>query len=272
MTFPSPREFLQFWTFSPPLPAPTSAIRNSEQYPPHWPICHCVMSHFRLPNEQHTPFTGPVRDSGYGRSRGALTNGQKIVSSRKFLGLTQEQLAAKADIDVKTIRNAESGKRLDLSTIQRVAQCLLIPWQELLQESLQFDAKTCKAIIAKWLRAWIHQDVQMIVDLYTPSARVMIAGAPTIPFAGEHLGRDAIQSTFELAWQWISCSHRHRSKYSVFVANKQVLLSTFGLLESPNRASVTMTSLQHFVFQDQFISQHRIEYDTLAMHRLLCRG
>ncbi len=231
------------------------------------------MSHYLLPNQhRNRSRNAPVRSPGYGRSRGTLTNGEKIISSRKSLGLTQEQLAAKADIDVKTIRNAESGKRLDLSTIQRVARCLLIPWEELLQESHQVDAKTCKEIIKKWRLAWIRQDVHMILGLYAPSASLIVAGAPIIPFAGEHQGRDTIQSTFQLAWQSIFCSYGHRSKYSLQVGNGQAVLSTLGLIESLHSSSVSMTSLQHFVLQDNLIVLHRIEYDTLAMHRLLRLG
>lgn len=46
------------------------------------------------------------------------------MSARVEPGLTQEQLAALADVDVKTVRKAEQGKRLDLGTLTRLAFAL----------------------------------------------------------------------------------------------------------------------------------------------------
>jgi transcriptional regulator with XRE-family HTH domain len=64
--------------------------------------------------------------------RGALANGKEFLLARTKLGLTQDQLAVLADVDVKTVRKAEHGKRLDLGTLTRLAHALKTDLQQLL--------------------------------------------------------------------------------------------------------------------------------------------
>jgi DNA-binding transcriptional regulator YiaG len=45
--------------------------------------------------------------------RGVPTNGTLIRTLRQSLALTQEELATIASCDVKTVRKAEQGKRLE---------------------------------------------------------------------------------------------------------------------------------------------------------------
>ena len=49
--------------------------------------------------------------------RGKPVHGDRIHNLRKAHGMTQEQLADSAGLDVKTVRKAEQGRRLDLGTI-----------------------------------------------------------------------------------------------------------------------------------------------------------
>ncbi|MCA9204315.1 MAG: helix-turn-helix transcriptional regulator [Planctomycetales bacterium] len=56
--------------------------------------------------------------------RGATANAKSAVKARQSLGLTQEELARLADVDVKTVRKAEHGGRLDLDTFTKLAFAL----------------------------------------------------------------------------------------------------------------------------------------------------
>src|SRR4051812_10721106 len=51
--------------------------------------------------------------------------GRRIQTARKAAGLTQEQLAETADVNVKTIRGVEQGRsEPELATMRRIAQAL----------------------------------------------------------------------------------------------------------------------------------------------------
>ena len=56
--------------------------------------------------------------------RGATANGVKIAELRAAAGLTQEMLASDCACDVKTVRSAERSKRMDIRTLQRIAERL----------------------------------------------------------------------------------------------------------------------------------------------------
>ena len=56
--------------------------------------------------------------------RGALIDGEVVRNIRISRGLPQKTLAALAECDVKTIRHAEQGQRLDLATVKRIARAL----------------------------------------------------------------------------------------------------------------------------------------------------
>lgn len=56
--------------------------------------------------------------------RGVTPNGPAIRSRRLREGLSQVALAKLTDLDVKTIRKAEKGQRLDIATVTSIAEAL----------------------------------------------------------------------------------------------------------------------------------------------------
>jgi transcriptional regulator with XRE-family HTH domain len=67
------------------------------------------------------------------RTRGIAANGASIRRARRLAGLTQEALAAAARCDEKTIRRAEKGCRLDITTLLRIAEALEVPYGDVVQ-------------------------------------------------------------------------------------------------------------------------------------------
>jgi len=65
--------------------------------------------------------------------RGVVPDGHRIRIARIARGVTQEQLAVCADLDVKTIRKAEHGKRLDVGTLAALARALEVDVQTLVR-------------------------------------------------------------------------------------------------------------------------------------------
>src|ERR1044071_6791743 len=57
---------------------------------------------------------------------------QKITEARKNKGLTQEELADKASVTVRTIQRIESGETVPRTfTLKAIAEALSIPFEEL---------------------------------------------------------------------------------------------------------------------------------------------
>lgn len=67
------------------------------------------------------------RDKSMATNRGIESNGEAIREKRKALGMTQEQLAARCDYSVRTIRSAENGSRIDVTTLSGIGNALSVP-------------------------------------------------------------------------------------------------------------------------------------------------
>jgi transcriptional regulator with XRE-family HTH domain len=52
---------------------------------------------------------------------------------RRLRGLTQEALADAADCDIMTVYRAETGARLDMATLARLADALDVPYRRVVK-------------------------------------------------------------------------------------------------------------------------------------------
>ncbi len=59
--------------------------------------------------------------------RGLAVNGRELHRRRCERGLTQDALAHLASCNVKTVRNAERGRRVDAATVKRIADAVGLP-------------------------------------------------------------------------------------------------------------------------------------------------
>ncbi|MGH2676571.1 MAG: helix-turn-helix transcriptional regulator [Actinomycetota bacterium] len=65
-----------------------------------------------------------------------MTNPNRVRELRGELGLSQEKLAAKADVSTGTIRAIERGHSPRLTTAQRLAQVLGVSVDDLFPEAI----------------------------------------------------------------------------------------------------------------------------------------
>lgn len=71
-----------------------------------------------------------------------MTLPQKITTARKKKGLTQEELADKANVTVRTIQRIEAGETIPRSfTLKAIAAALDIPFDELVTEETVPESK-----------------------------------------------------------------------------------------------------------------------------------
>src|SRR5262245_52335069 len=98
--------------------------------------------------------------------RGALADGQRVTATRVARGHTQEQLAALAELDVKTVRKAEQGKRLDIETLSRLAAALDVELNRLVRAGGTHAEGAAREVVMRWPALWDAQDADAMLALY----------------------------------------------------------------------------------------------------------
>jgi transcriptional regulator with XRE-family HTH domain len=118
--------------------------------------------------------------------RGTLANSEELQLARLRCGLTQEELATLADLDVKTVRKAEHGLRLDLDTLTRLAYALECDLSQLIRPvRSETDRQiTWRDAVMRWHRAWDAHDMESLLSVYDDNAIMHLPGGPNIPFGG----------------------------------------------------------------------------------------
>lgn len=203
--------------------------------------------------------------------RGAVANGKQIRTARLTRGLTQEEVAALADLDVKTVRKAEQGQRLDLGPLTRLAHVLQTDVSQLIRPirpESDLQARRHEHVL-RWNRTWEARDGAALAELYHEHAVLHLPGGPNIPFGGTFRGRDEIRRANETAWSTCRTEPSDPDDYSVLATDDSGILQGMMGVHLPNGEIVRLWCLQVFTFEGDLIANHRVEYDTLNFARLL---
>jgi len=205
--------------------------------------------------------------------RGAPANGEQINSARRARGLTQEQLASIAGIDVKTLRKAEGSQRIDLGTLTKISFALAVDIRTLIVPtgSLQELEIRRRDAVLRWHRFWDAHDLEGLLSVFHDSAVVHLPGGPDIPFAGEHRGKEAIGRAHEIAWSICETDPVGSEDFSLLTSDSSVILNGKKGVRLPNGGTVKLTCLQIFTFAEgsDLVVDQLVEYDTLSFARLL---
>ena len=201
--------------------------------------------------------------------RGVPANGQSMLQARLNRRLTQDQLSFEAGLDVKTVRSAEQGKRLDVETLARLAAVLGMELSEAIRDPVENNFDGRKQVVREWLFAWDRQDITALVACYHPEAVLCLPGEPFIPFSGEHRGLVEIQRIYEIAWQTAKTAPDEAGDYRLMDCEEAVILQGYKGVNSPDGKLHKLSCVQIFKFESLLILEHHVEYDTLAMHKLL---
>lgn len=114
----------------------------------------------------------------------------EIRRIREAAGLTQVELAGLAGVSERTVRNAETGKRLQQHFLQYIAGALQVPLAEVLHKPAAVSATERK--VERILQAWQvfveHGDYGGFRELLLPTAEVIQAGPEELPFFGHFRG------------------------------------------------------------------------------------
>lgn len=123
--------------------------------------------------------------------RGITVDGAEILRQRKRLGWTQEELAARAHVDVKTIRHAELSRNVDPSTLTRIAGALDVD-----AGALQGDGGDLETFrrrqVDRWLDAYQQRDVHEMLAVYHDDAVVICPSEPRRKIVGKDQFREQL--------------------------------------------------------------------------------
>lgn len=202
--------------------------------------------------------------------RGVEVNGAAVTTARVNSGLTQEQLASEAAMDVKTVRKAEQGKRLDLGFVTKLAYALKTDLRMLVVPS---DEETGLQVVRRnvalqWNRAWDDGDVAAMEPLYHDDAVLKVHGEPHIPFAGTYHGKAQVLAVQTGAWAQVRHDPMRVEDFTIHVSNDAITLKGEKIIHPPGRDAFRFQCVQLFTFRGPLIAEHEVLYDTLAFAQL----
>lgn len=200
--------------------------------------------------------------------RGVLSNGAEIIAARNARGWTQKQLAAVTELDVKTIRKAEQGQRIDLRTLNRFAETLQLHISRLIVDEESADESVLRrALVVQWHEAWEARDNDSVLAVYTEDAVLTLPGDPTVPYGGAHRGKEAIGRANAIAWNGMNLLPLPIEDCLILVSEHAVTLSGSKGIVQPSGDVVWFPTIHIFQFRDRLIVKHDVQFDTLKLVR-----
>jgi ketosteroid isomerase-like protein/DNA-binding XRE family transcriptional regulator len=201
--------------------------------------------------------------------RGISPHGDAVRRFRKELGLTQEALAQQAACDVKTVRHAERGIRVDAATVNRIADALRQPLAAIIApDSGAPAAQRNIELFWTWQTASNARDVEGMVRCYHDDATMHIIGAEGLPGGGKFRGRDAIRRQWQEALEAFETEQLTKGKLQVDAVGDYVFVraTATGVVRATG-APFTSPGIIELLIQDGKIRRHTIAVDTGAIRR-----
>lgn len=202
--------------------------------------------------------------------RGVVVRGAELRTVRTQQGLTQAELANRSGVDVKTVRKAEQGKRLDLAPLSRLAEALQIEVGRLILSDGNEAALQARqhATLMNYLRAFDAFDIDGVLNAFHDDAVLEIAGGPNIPFGGVAQGREAIRAAHEQAWgSRRQEPTRHEEELKFHVVGSVITVLGEKAVYLPNGELVRFPCAMVFTFREDRIARQDVHFDTLDYAR-----
>ncbi|MEZ6130774.1 MAG: SgcJ/EcaC family oxidoreductase [Planctomycetaceae bacterium] len=205
--------------------------------------------------------------------RGVQPDRCRVLQLRRDQGLTQEQLADRANCDVKTVRSVERGRRVDLRTVQSLAATLGVSTEELLiaDEVSDPESAAMLAIVKTQIAAFNARDPDAFAATFTPDAVYCINAHPDLPGAGVQRGRDEIREGARIAFENFVSEPVTSEMIELSVAGDHVYLR---LMQPKVRGLKTglvreVTSLLVFVVRDGLIAELHSHFHSGMLEELV---
>ncbi|MEZ6130772.1 MAG: nuclear transport factor 2 family protein [Planctomycetaceae bacterium] len=206
--------------------------------------------------------------------RGVRTDGEQIAKLRKARGLTQEQLAAAADVDVTTLRRMEKGaRRFDLRSVMSVADALAVDLCHLLPEVTANDVDQTavnEEIVRHWHDAFLASDLELVLALHTEDTVLEIPAAEGLPAAGNFHGIAQLREHLTELFQLFKVRAVREDDFQLHAVEDLVFLRTTATIEFlPAQKTFTTRHLNEFAFRDGKIARRTVIADYGKLKQVL---
>lgn len=203
--------------------------------------------------------------------RGVVPLGEKIVQLRRSSGLTQEMLAADCECDVKTIRNAEHSRSLDVGTLRRIAARLKVAYGDIAAVPAPDRRKANVATVERWIAAFNSRDAQAVAECFHQGGAVIVLADPGLPGAGEFRGNEQIETWAEICFATFLTEPITPSMYQLDAVGDLVFVRVerprLDCLLNGNHSLVSV--MWEFLVTDDRITQFRVYPESGAIERMV---
>lgn len=203
--------------------------------------------------------------------RGIPVKGHSILETRKSLGLTQEQLAAQAHCDVKTIRKAEKSQPVDSSILKNLADALGVEQSAFVDTASAHREQHVLEVALSWLNAFNTRDPVAVAELYHAAGSVTVMADPKLPGGGQFLSREGVQQWASVCFEAMITEPMTSNMFQIDVAGDYVILRSIVAIQVTSlltHRSVGAAAAHEFQIQEGKILSHRIFADSDAIASL----
>lgn len=201
--------------------------------------------------------------------RGVPVRGELIRNLRKAAGLTQEQLAATIECDVKTLRKAERGaERVDLWVVSAIGEALGCETDSLIVIDADSDRKAefHLSLVKQWHAAFADADVDRLLALHSEDTILEIPGSDGLPAAGNFTGIDELRGHFLALFKLFRLRAVQDDDFRIHAVDDLVFHRSTATIEYlPAGKSYTTVHVNEFEFRDGKIARRVVvaDYDGL---------
>jgi len=204
--------------------------------------------------------------------RGFPVRGEVIRAARKSLGLTQEQLALKAECDPKTVRKAEKSGHVDQSTVDSLSAALGIPRTDLIDGPALVLEEANLQVAQSWFAAFNQRKPEVVAELFHEDGSVTVMADENLPGGGRFAGRDGVLRWAAVCFAAMRTEPMTPDMFQFDPVGQFVFARSIREIQVTSlqtQKSVTASAAHEFRIERGRILSHRIFADSDAIARLV---
>lgn len=202
-------------------------------------------------------------------------NPKRVRELRHARKLTQLQLAIAADVSERTVRSAETGKRVRMDSLEQIATAMGVTLLDLVADSNELhSANLTNSQVDQLLlgvRTYVASlDISEIARVLSPTTLINIVGPKEIPFTGEFVGTDGLNRIRDLAEMTMTFIEPTEVT-EIHASGNLVVIRGFDCLRSVKTGDSERLWWHHvYEFHEGRVTRLVETFDTHGAYQILC--